>query len=233
MPNIMSNYIFVHGKEENVDALRRTMARDDLVFDFNAIVPMPQDLMVPCNTDIFPSFVRAMIRHHKRIPDYLTCCLMDLRRKDPETLAVLDEKLGEQLYRNYQRYDCLTWYTWRLGHWGVKWNAAQGIIHKETTDSKGNKTLLYQFETAWSPIPGLIRKLSRRFPTVKITYYYVEERLLALNGMLQYQCGRKIREIEAKPDSPQAYTIARKFYNTKTLNRYYRYDARTKCYEPR
>lgn len=71
------------------------------------------------------------------------------------------ERLGNTAYN---------WYNWNLAYWDTKWDARDvSIVHHSDTQ------IIYQFDTAWSPVEGLMLLLSRMFPEVSIEYEYEEE----------------------------------------------------------
>lgn len=70
------------------------------------------------------------------------------------------------------------WYDWNVRNWGTKWDIAVSWNdeYPETelvTDSKD--TLVYSFNTAWSPPIPAIEELSRQYPECEITLSYEEE----------------------------------------------------------
>lgn len=70
------------------------------------------------------------------------------------------------------------WYNWNVRNWGTKWDVA---IHNDdkypdtelTTETKD--TLIYRFNTAWSPPAEAITKLSEQYPECEITLSFEEE----------------------------------------------------------
>jgi hypothetical protein len=82
------------------------------------------------------------------------------------------------------------WYDWNVRNWGTKWDVAVSDDSKynETelvTDSED--TLVYRFDTAWSPPIPAIEKLSEMFPNIEFDLEYEEEtgwggNYLFLNG---------------------------------------------------
>ena len=60
------------------------------------------------------------------------------------------------------------WYTWHCDYWGTKWNACD--TYYEIYDD----TLEIIFNTAWSAVPNIIRKLSKLYPDLHLSYMYYE-----------------------------------------------------------
>lgn len=86
-----------------------------------------------------------------------------------------EKKRNEQKDPNY-------WYEFNTREWGTKWDigvsdddkTATTTLASETTNSDG-KSLIYTFETAWSPPFPAIQKLSKTFPNLTLTLEYEEE----------------------------------------------------------
>lgn len=57
-------------------------------------------------------------------------------------------------------------YEWCVGNWGTKW----GFCNPELVESSGN--IYYYFETAWSPIIPVVKKMGEMFPKLRISYEY-------------------------------------------------------------
>jgi hypothetical protein len=70
------------------------------------------------------------------------------------------------------------WYHWNVRNWGTKWDVAVPNDDKypntvmEITD---NGSIMYRFDTAWSPVFEAIQKLSEMFPSLEFDYEYEEE----------------------------------------------------------
>ena len=62
------------------------------------------------------------------------------------------------------------WYDWNISNWGTKWNAIDAHL-----DRRGEDTVAYYFNTAWSPPMPVIDKLRKLFPTMTFFYRYTEE----------------------------------------------------------
>lgn len=88
------------------------------------------------------------------------------------------EKVGDTAYN---------WYNWNLAYWGSKWDARDvSIVHHSDTQ------IIYQFDTPWSPVEGLMLLLSEMFPEVSIEYEYEEEQ--GWGGEVVYKEGSIVHE---------------------------------------
>jgi hypothetical protein len=70
------------------------------------------------------------------------------------------------------------WYHWNCRNWGTKWdvavdnNSQYSDTRMEITD---DGSVMYHFNTAWSPIGEVLIKLSEQYPTLNFDYEYEEE----------------------------------------------------------
>lgn len=62
------------------------------------------------------------------------------------------------------------WYDWNLKNWGCKWDASDAAA-EETAES----TIIYRFNTAWSPPVPLMEKLSGLLPDRRLELTFEEE----------------------------------------------------------
>ena len=70
------------------------------------------------------------------------------------------------------------WYHWNCRNWGTKWDI--GVVNGDeypntikTVNDDGS--IMYHFETAWSPVGEVLMKLSEMYPTLEFDYEYEEE----------------------------------------------------------
>jgi len=80
------------------------------------------------------------------------------------------------------------WYIWRINHWGTKWDASFDepfvALGAETADpdasprgeaeSTIDDSVLYQFDTAWSPPESIMIVLGRKYPDLTFTLEFGE-----------------------------------------------------------
>lgn len=60
------------------------------------------------------------------------------------------------------------WYHWRLANWDTKWNPSEVCI------GENDNTLVYTFDTAWSPPLNIYYELTKQFPNVVLIARYEE-----------------------------------------------------------
>lgn len=71
-----------------------------------------------------------------------------------------------------------SWYYWNLRNWGTKWDVAvenDNAYSNTTMELTDDGSVMYRFETAWSPVGEALTKLSEMFPTLEFDYEYEEE----------------------------------------------------------
>ena len=71
-----------------------------------------------------------------------------------------------------------SWYYWNVRNWGTKWDVAvaDGVEYADTTlEITDDGTLMYHFQTAWSPVHEIFEKLSEQYPKLTFDYEYEEE----------------------------------------------------------
>lgn len=78
---------------------------------------------------------------------------------------------AEKSAENVRNYGYSGWYDWNIAKWGTKWNAC----HPRMSNGAMKGTLIYDFDTAWSPPTELIDEIARRYPSLTITHEAHEE----------------------------------------------------------
>jgi len=89
----------------------------------------------------------------------------------------------------------LSWYTWNLQNWGVKWDVAvhdgdeypDTELEDEQTNGE-NTVLLYRFNTPWGCPDSALMLLSSQFPDLLLTNEYEEEQ--GWGGEIEYLRGK-------------------------------------------
>ena len=70
------------------------------------------------------------------------------------------------------------WYHWNVRNWGTKWDvsASNGDQYSNTIKTVNDDgSVMYHFETAWSPVGEVLMKLSEMYPSLNFDYEYEEE----------------------------------------------------------
>jgi len=68
------------------------------------------------------------------------------------------------------------WHMWRIINWGTKWTAADTIITFNWEDLEQTivKSLIYEFNTAWSPPSKWLLTVSELYPNIEFEHKYCE-----------------------------------------------------------
>lgn len=232
MPNWVANHLIIHG-ENAVEILHSLLTkRDDeneagcgYDLDFNKIIPMPEDLNIisgsiteTCaklhinamheNCDAYVKYAKLFTSAFGREYTLTESEQQNYMKKALEYSDFPDKKLlfsnkadvyayGKRALDNYAKYG-KDWYEWSRMYWGTKWNACRTQIPDEQTAE-------VYFDTAWSPVPALMQKLSEQHPDSIIEYEYAEEQAGCFAGSLSFQAGDIIQNERYEENSKECY----------------------------
>lgn len=206
MPNHITNKIELLGDESDIERLKSHMIgfpfdggteeKRKSIFDFNKIVPRPDEL------DITSDGWISLLENQFSWNESLKSRLDSHRSKDGYEFTDRDSQAIDnfaQGIKNYLKYGSACWYGWSIENWGTKWNAY-------SVDKEWNKNSI-TFETAWSNVGGLIEQLSVMFPDVEIRYLYADEDTGCNCGKAIYKNGC-ISFAKLENSSAEAYELA-------------------------
>lgn len=174
MPNHIKNKILLNGYHENIKSVKnhmvgfpwkgKTEEEKKSMFDFNKITEMPSELNI--TSDGWISLLENQFAWNSPLKSELDRqrCFKNFRY-DESTEKQIDN--FAQGIKNYLKYGHASWYGWAVENWGTKWNAY--CVDREWTENS------ITFETAWSNVGNLIKKLSSMFPDVEFFYSYSDE----------------------------------------------------------
>jgi hypothetical protein len=114
------------------------------------------------------------------------------------------KKLEEQQKRNIEKYGHQDWYSWCNANWGTKWGACD-FDWTSFFDDKMEENAQYigaYFQSAWSPAEGLIKEISKQFPTLVFSLVYTEESH-AFAGCSVFRDGKLLAEEGEEPQIPE------------------------------
>lgn len=176
MPNDFRNRLTLRGKRETLekvfDSIRTKGAfkdGSDRVFDFEKVVPTPDDLYIESN-----SGAETVVLLYMRQAGFMFASPYDLFVKteleryekwDDETKAKM-KKLARQYLANIARYEYPNWYSFHLDKWGTKWNSYGANVRK--CDS-------LEYETANGYPKPVVEELSRKWPDVEFDLTAADE----------------------------------------------------------
>lgn len=203
MPNHVRNIIKMEGIEKL--SLIKVNDEGEKVFDFNALIPMPESLNMESGTIEEIAIEAAIRKLAKRRYDfqrpYATPAMTDKKywervsncRESQDELI----ELGLQYITNKIKYGATTWYDWNVENWGTKWNSYDNEIEKNCV----------KFSTAWSDPTPIIRKLSEKYPDVKVEHWWADEDMGNNTGHRILIAGKEIQNVSAEyaNESQDAY----------------------------
>lgn len=177
MPNWVRNNVKIQGCQGDLTAIKRLVRTKDEPFDFNAILPMPEELNLASGSSENVAMACAKAKREGK-----TSC------KEIETSTWTDKmtfeewaELGEKYLSNVEKYGAATWYDWHIWKWGTKWQPSE-----VSWDFKSENEMNVSFDTAWSPPTGVYDKLAKMFPNVYMYIEYADEDIGRNCGLLEY-----------------------------------------------
>ena len=235
MPNWVCNHLTITGAnaQKTLQSVLTKNPESDYGydFDFNKITPMPKELNIIAGSvtnlalglyltsinpevDYFGSdkmglfMFRKVCRelnemknntlNYSMSPEEICSCEKRISDYDNDIGDAL--RYGKQAFDNYLKYGAVDWYDWCCNNWGTKWNAQNTQLLDE------NSAEVY-FDTAWSPVVKLLKKLSEKNPDCTFEYEFAEEQAAILCGRVVFESG-KIKSQEYYPDfSKAAYEL--------------------------
>lgn len=191
MPNFVRNKIIFDADGKELEDMFNFIKTDENVFDFNKLIPMPEDLniesssvaersMIICkyiDTGIQSDEFISLCKDLKKESETISQCLSRLQSKKKINL-----ELGLKALDNIEKYDAADWYSWRIKNWNTKWNSNHAKI----------KDNILIFDTAWSPPLNVIKALSSKFPNISFTYKFAEEDIGSFAGEGRFEGGKAL-----------------------------------------
>lgn len=157
MPNHITNLVVIGGEPNAVKSFMDKVIVEKSnefdgtykTFDFEAIVPMPEELNIESSSSI-EEFIKTGI-----VPEFIR------PEKRDEFLAQC-----EQAKQNIKKYGFKDWYDWRIANWGTKWNAYDFKFISEDT---------FMFNTAWSTPDRIWEAIAKQYPELQFNIKYADE----------------------------------------------------------
>lgn len=192
MPNYVSTRLCFKGDANRIKEIRQLVEHQNgdeckIAFDFNAIIPMPEELDVPSSSSGEYGMRYLILKDAN--PFSLTeddrsfiKTMENKKTNNPERFND-DIELGRKYLSNISKYSHKDWHSWRVSHWNTKWGAF------ETEWINDNQV---EFKTAWSFCFPIVEKLSQMFPDVEIEFEYADENCSYNTGKGKYINGEEI-----------------------------------------
>ena len=179
MPSWCENMVSVQVKSGHATAhlerFRNYVSDGKLVFSFNAIIPMPEELeRTGSPTQILDTqeeVDRAIEQRNKamekrKMPDLMRDGLVYAITK--EEAERRGNKYGYHRIPPFKDVPIVSWWDWACENWDTKWDTnMNGEPH--ILDGS-DEHLTYEFYTAWGPSMPIYKKLVREFPALNISW---------------------------------------------------------------
>lgn len=203
MPNHIQNRIEFLGTDEQVRGIKEFIAgkpcndEKEIVFDFNKLIPMPQELKIESGSW---GSMGQYILFGKGEDSFLGINELWRRfssksREDQRKIV----ELGFKYQDNLENHGHATWYGWCKENWGTKWNAYSSYYESDN---------VLMFQTAWNGVPGIIKLLSQNFPNVEFLYEWSDEDTGQNCSIYRYINGDVIEYEELENGSIEAFELA-------------------------
>lgn len=164
MPNHIVNILKVNGSDEQVKNVFAHMKTEYSEFDFNKIIPMPEELNIESSSDGRIGMEYLLYKSNDGFERYVDTYERIEKLPDERKNQIIE--LGKKYLSNLAKYGYTNWYDWCRVNWGTKWNAY---------DIEKVDDYTIEFNTAWSGVSNLIRQLSLKFPEVEFEYTFADE----------------------------------------------------------
>jgi len=170
MPNHVSTILEVRGDKKELEAFVAAIKTGKQIeyncgvvdeYDFDLLLPPPPELLrVGSPTRIVSEEeYQAALKEYETLPDDSIAKAIGL----PITQAMSDD------YKS--RFSADNWYDWRCANYGTKW----GMYEINFGGFVASDTVLFTYDTAWSPATEYYLNIGKKFPTLRFTHYFGDE----------------------------------------------------------
>jgi hypothetical protein len=214
MPNHVTNIIHIDDNPREVFEFIKCENEPIGSFDFNKLIPMPEELNIESSSTQSQGLAIAKYRNGdsediNKMLEYEWVKEKGITTPEELITELLSREynsdmieLGEKAYNNIIKYGHPDWWHWCVENFGTKWNAYE-FVYKgdEVTDE-------IEFFTAWSPPIPVIEALSKKFPDRVIKLSWSDEDFGSNVGEITFQNGEIIEHNEPESQSKEAFEMA-------------------------
>ena len=177
MPNYVANQLTIKGDNAEIEKMLLEIENDNEHIDFNKIVPMPTELSnVVESTRTYEYLTYYLtkteqthfIEEISKNNSFMRYSKFFIDNKTDEELNTMFKE-GERFFNIYKKYGFVSWYSWAIHNWGVKWNASESELYDY------DKMAELYFTTAWYGVPMLIEILVKKYPNLQFEYKFADE----------------------------------------------------------
>lgn len=168
--------------------------------DFNKVYPVPE-VIRSVGDSVSSHIIDAVHAKYKKPFDshpLIGMLQAENRNKFGNEIKPEDQMQFERACKAYEETGFAYWYDYQNAKWGTKWNAYNCEMINENT---------FQFDTAWSAIPNMIKEMSKHFDG-EIIYIYADEDTGYNAGTYLFISGLVISDYIPCGGSVDAYEIA-------------------------
>ena len=97
--------------------------------------------------------------------------ILPMPKELEETTSPTPDSEAEKAKELAAKYGASNWYDWHINNWGTKWDCDIEEADYDTTP----ESIVFNFDSAWSPPTKAIVALSKLFPTLSLTLTYRED----------------------------------------------------------
>lgn len=173
MPNWCEQELSVRGKKKDLEAFVK-YAQGKNCLDHNKFIPMPKSLTevnAGSGEELYDIWFGDLdtVKNYEWVPKEIKGDREKLKSFFREHYKEKDcDALAEKYKFNKDNHGATSWYDWAIQNWGTKW----GICHPELVIRP--RSLLYTFDSAWSPAEPIIDAMSKQFPDLIFTLRFWE-----------------------------------------------------------
>lgn len=191
MPNHITNVLRINAYKHRgapeglIDEVLSAIRTEGRPFDFNRIIPMPEELNVTSGSTgssaqaLSDDGAATSMLHWPWVREAGVTDLAGLRdllrkryteRKDKEPGCETLDDFAARLRSNVEKHGHTDWYGWSVDNWGTKWNAYSAIAGKVD-----DQEAWLHFETAWSSPTPVLDALAAKFPKINMRLIWCDE----------------------------------------------------------
>lgn len=256
MANYVTNILKITATGQLYEEILTAIQRDGDVrgsFDFNKLIPMPEDLNITEGSitdhsiSAFLSHLKDEIQEHPDLPGkvedikrYLSAAAQVKKHSfftayeymPAAEIAAKAEihKMSTadflELGKKYLDNQLNYGYSTWYRFCSAKWGTKWNTEEGCLLDDDGN----LRFDTAWSAPSPVLKALSEKFPTVSFHHAWADEDIGQNVGQSTYLNGKVVDSYLPEPGSAQAYELAFEILETSAEEHCLRYDPKTSTY---
>ena len=259
MPNWVKAKLTIEGKDASkaMKSLLVKNGEDGYRFDFNKILPMPEELNIVSGSTTDKCVEIYLASLNPKVKDFgaenkdekLFYQLRDSANKGKafgrydgelskqEIDEFVEKHKGDEKLNTFEDFinygkkaidNTLKFGSMDWYDWCVKhWGTKWKACHTEHEENIPNEVI---FDTAWSDVRGLIYQLSKMYPSNTFIYEYAEEQIGLYAGTITIENGNVLEDIEFESGSKEAFEKAFELWG-EDLKNIFKFNEKTNTYE--